>query len=75
VNAPVSAGCWADPLSRAERRELAGKLARACHLSHAASIEVTAREGECELARSLVEVSMDCSSVHLDVTERAEVTR
>jgi hypothetical protein len=50
--------CWADPLSRKERRELREKLARACLWSF------YAREGGAWL---------EMADLHLDVTERAEV--
>ena len=65
-------GCWADPLSRAERRALAEKLARSCRLFYAAA-GVTRRTGEPDLALSLTKTSADMSDLHLDVTERAEV--
>ena len=64
--------CWADPLSRTERAVLAGKLARTCHLFYAASMGCGFR-GEIDLRDSLVLASADCSDLHLDVTERAEV--
>jgi hypothetical protein len=64
--------CWADPLSRNERRELSRKLARACRLAYAAS-RVSHRQGDDGLALSLVKASADMSDLHLDVTERAEV--
>lgn len=68
----MSAACWADPLSRKERRELSAKLARACRISFAAS-RVSHRQGDDDLAMGLVEASADMSDLHLDVTERAEV--
>ena len=51
---------------------LAGKLARTCHLFYAASMGCGFR-GEIDLRDSLVLASADCSDLHLDVTERAEV--
>jgi len=53
--------CWADPLSRAERRVLREKMARACWASHAAS------------AHGCSAVCTEMQDLHLDVTERAEV--
>lgn len=64
--------CWADPLSRKERTELASKLARTCRLFYAAS-RGAARRSELDLQKSLVQASTDCGDLHMDVTERAEV--
>lgn len=58
VSTLESGTCWADPLSRKERRVLAGKLARACRASF------FAREGS---------DWREMADLHLDVTERAEV--
>jgi len=68
----MSLPCWADPLSRAERRELAAKLARACRITYSAA-RVAARTNEPELSLMLTKTSADASDLHLDVTERAEV--
>lgn len=62
--------CWADPLSKTERRVLAAKLARACKRSYDARIGL-ARPGTFDLSFAVVEFSAECSSLHLDVTERA----
>jgi hypothetical protein len=64
--------CWADPLSRAERRLLAEKLARACRLTYGVA-RVAGRHDEPVLSLALVKISADMSDLHLDVTERAEV--
>ena len=64
--------CWADPLTRAERRQLAAKLARACRLAYA-SRSVVHRTGETALVISLTLLSADLSELHLDVTEHAAV--
>lgn len=66
------AACWADPLSRTERRVLAEKLARTCRLFYGAA-GIARRTGEDDLSLSLVDASADMSDLHLDVTERAEV--
>lgn len=64
--------CWADPLSRKERRELSARLARSCRISYAAG-RVSHRQGDDSLALLLTMTSADMSDLHLDVTERAEV--
>jgi hypothetical protein len=64
--------CWADPLTRRERAELARRLARACKRSYDARIGL-AKPGTFDLAMKVVEVSAECSNLHLDVTERAAV--
>lgn len=63
----MSAGCWADPLSRKERRVLAGKLARACQRFY--NIPV----GNARAMHSQIIASAEMSDLHMDVTERAEV--
>jgi len=63
--------CWADPLSRDERRELAGKLMRATRLLGAAS-GVAKRTGEHRLAFALVLASGDTAVLYTDITERAK---
>lgn len=68
--------CWADPLSRKERRELARKLARSCKRSYRASRFVVARDpqpADIEAMRALTLTSADASDLYTDVTERAEV--
>lgn len=60
--------CWADPLSRAERRVLRGKLASACHRFYVAG---SLPPGT--YLPSLVRTSRDMADLHLDVTEHAEV--
>lgn len=69
----MSETCWADPLTRAERTALARKLARACKRSYGAR-KGLARRGSFDLAFGVVAVSAEMSTLHLDVTERAEVT-
>ena len=58
---------WADPLSRAERRELAGKLMRATRLFGAAATA----PGDGRLAMSLVLASGETAVLYTDITERA----
>jgi hypothetical protein len=70
--APVSAGCWADPLSRQERAVLSRKLARTCRLFYAAS-RGCGRRGEIKMQKSLVQAATDMGDLHMDVTERAGV--
>lgn len=62
--------CWADPLSREERRELAGKLMRATHMFGAAS-GVAVRQGDGLLGMSLVLASGEAAVLYTDITERA----
>ena len=57
--------CWADPLTRAERRQLELMLARACNRSYLARFIRPADTIALQL------VSADMSDLHLDVTERA----
>jgi hypothetical protein len=59
--------CWADPLTRAERRILREKLSRACKRLHG----VRAPDGLYSPAH--VSASAEMADLHLDVTERAEV--
>jgi hypothetical protein len=68
--------CWADPLSRMERKELRLKLARSCKRSYDAARFVVARDpqpADIEMMRALTIISAEMSDLHLDVTERAEV--
>lgn len=71
--------CWADPLTRAERRALARLLARNCMRfwdaadprlvnRHARNLNDTGK-----LGIALAQCSAEMSDLHLDVTERAEV--
>jgi hypothetical protein len=59
--------CWADPLSRKERRELAVRLARSCKRSY------NIPAGTPGAMLSQIIASAEMSDLHLDVTERAEV--
>jgi len=59
--------CWADPLSRAERAEVARLLARACHRFY------NTPAGTAKAMLSQIVASAEMSDLHLDVTERAEV--
>jgi len=67
---PMSA-CWADPLSRAERRVLTGKLLRATRAFGAAG-GLAKRTGEHRLAMALVLASGDTAVLYTDITERAQ---
>ncbi len=75
--APVTpkTACWADPLSRAERRKVAELLARACQRFYYAA--TSAPDGRRATIRQIVHAQMNASvemsDLHLDVTERAEV--
>lgn len=60
--------CWADPLTRAERRKLSEKLARACKRFYAE--RGTGLPGSFQ---SWHLASAEMADLHLDVTERAEV--
>ena len=62
--------CWADPLSRRERKEVAMFLSRACGRFYGAARE--AETGEPDRYARLT-ACMEMSDLHLDVTERAEV--
>ena len=66
--------CWADPLTRDERRELAGKLMRATRLLGVAS-GVAKRTGEKRLAFALVLASGETAVLYTDLTERAKAAR
>ncbi len=63
--------CWADDLSRGERRELAGKLMRAVRRFGAA----TTAPGDGRLAMSLVLASGETAVLYTDLTERAKAAR
>ena len=64
--------CWADPLTKAERRKLADALADACgRFYRAASYDPNSKDLAVRLSR--LEASAEMSDLHLDVTERAEV--
>jgi len=77
----MSAGCWATPLTEAERTILAVKLGRACRRFYAAArvarrtpwaqrftmVTISAQD---EFV-GLMSASADMSDLHLDVTERA----
>lgn len=71
--------CWADPLSRKERAELARHLGSACKRfwDAANTRSVIARTHRLtdagNLGNALVMTSAEMSDLHLDVTERAEV--
>jgi hypothetical protein len=58
--------CWANPLTRAERRELSLLLADACKRLFEAST------GPSGPYSAQLYASVECSDLHLDVTERAE---
>jgi hypothetical protein len=60
--------CWADPLSRAERRNLANRLARACGTFYRARTEYP---DDLEKMLGCVSASIDMSDLYTDVTERA----
>ena len=64
--------CWADPLSRDERRVLREKLARACKKFWDASGRPRRGPRAATEYRDLVISSAEMSDLHLDVTERAE---
>lgn len=66
--------CWADPLTRTERRELAAKLARACRLFHSGS-RVAGRSGDAKASLAMTLTSAEMANLHTDVTRRAGVTR
>ena len=75
----MTATCWADPLSRKERRELSTRLARACGRFYQHRTDgMTAVDGmwashDALTIRSRIMASVEMSDLHLDVTERAEV--
>ena len=60
---PVSA--WADPLSPAERQELAGKLERACRRFFSTAITTL---GEPRLHEAMLIARDECEDLHEDVT-------
>lgn len=57
--------CWADPLSRKERRILSEKLARACGRFY------NTPAGTSAAMYSQIVASAEMSDLHLDATERA----
>lgn len=59
--------CWADPLTRKERRALSGKLARACQRFY------NTPAGTAGAMHSQIVASAEMSDLHMDVTERAAV--
>jgi hypothetical protein len=59
--------CWADPLSRRERAELARKLASWCQRFY------NTPAGTPDAVYSQILASAEMSDLHLDVTERAAV--
>jgi hypothetical protein len=68
--------CWADPLSRKERCELAVRLSRSCKRSFTAARFVAARDpqaADIEMMHALTLISAEVSDLYQDVTERAEV--
>jgi hypothetical protein len=72
--------CWADPLTRAERRVLREKLARACNANWCARQTgfEPASNGRWRIAdhrkvAQHITMSNELADLHLDVTERAEV--
>ena len=77
----MNAACWADPLSHEGRRLLASALASACKRSwDAAAPNLVTRHARDlaeagNLGNALVQISVEMSDLHMDVTERAEVTQ
>ena len=72
----MSETCWADSLSRKERRELSTRLARACKTAYDTGRFAVARApkmADIEIFRAHVLVSAEMSELQLDVTERAAV--
>jgi len=66
----MSGDCWTDPLTKAERRELARRLARSCKRSYDASRFVVARDpqpADIEAMKELTEISFEASILHQDV--------
>jgi hypothetical protein len=59
--------CWADPLTRMERKELRLKLARACQRFY------NTPAGNSKAMLSQIVASAEMADLHLDVTERTEV--
>lgn len=62
--------CWADPLSREERTELAAKLAHASKRFWGGQYAFI---GKADSRRSYALASAEMQDLYLDVTERAEV--
>lgn len=59
--------CWADPLTIRERAVLARSLARSCQrFYNVPALSLGAMHSQ-------IIASAECSDLHLDVTERAEV--
>jgi hypothetical protein len=79
MTSPPPDGCWADPLTRKERRALREMLARNSQMFwHAAApgpLRIAARDlDERDALRSaLLQASTEMGDLHLDVTERATV--
>ena len=69
----MSATCWADPLTRKERRELARKLARACGEVWRARTRWLGTDEELRMVSQCILASTDMADLHMDVTERAQV--
>ena len=75
----ITETCWADPLSRKERRVLAEKLAHACGASYRARQRGLRANGnrwevaDNEVIRQHITTSNDLADLHMDVTERAAV--
>lgn len=74
----LQAPCWADPLTRAERRQLADMLARWCRrFYHAAEPQAVSRRAHgaeiTHLRCRLMNCSTEMGSLRIDVTEGAEV--
>jgi hypothetical protein len=65
--------CWAGPLSRTERRALAGKLARARGEVYRTRLHWVGTDNQNRMIAQCIRASIDMSDLHLDVTERAEV--
>ena len=65
--------CWADPLTRKERRELASRLARACGAVWRARTHWKGDDRETAMVAQCILASTDMAELHLDVTERAKV--
>lgn len=71
----IETTCWADPLTRAERRVLREKLARSCKRFYDAATTTRGqrRLTTREVIHSALLASAEMSDLHLDVTERAAV--
>lgn len=71
---PLPDGCWADPLTREERAELARMLARWTLRFHgAARMIVRGQRVERAAAEARNLAGADCADLYTDVTERAAV--